>query len=431
MFTDFAAVERHLNSLINYEHDFPLGGKRDRPKLEPTRRAALRLALPLNLPDCVHIAGTKGKGSTAALLEALLDGPHGVLSFTSPHLVSVRERVRLNGEPLPDALWREGFSAIVPRLRESPPIELTYFESVFVFCLWTSVRLQTRFHVVEAGLGGLWDVTNLLAGPLAVLTPVDFDHTEVLGNTLTEIARDKGGIIKPDSVVIIGPQPPEVQSVYAAIAAGQAAHVYSAQRDFRWDASGDETFTYSEHEFSVSGLRLRPPGVHQRDNAAMAVCAARRLWPELTADEIRARLENCEIPGRQQLLPGTPPVLLDVAHNPVSFRALADTLRVMHAKRRVCAVIGMRNNKDARASLLPLREHVATIYPVAIRHPNSYRPDELAAVAAELGMHASVLPSTAESFAALHRSDADMGLVAGSFYLAGEYLEWRQRAGIA
>lgn len=431
MFNDLCAVERYLDSLINYEHDFPLGGKRDRPKLEPTRRAVERLRLTLRLPGCAHVAGTKGKGSTTAFMEALLAPQAETLSFTSPHLVSVTERVRHGGRALPNALWQEGFAAIVPQLRQSPAIELTYFETTFVFFLWTAARLQTQIHLVEAGLGGTWDVTNLLEDTLPVLTPVDYDHMEVLGYTLTEIARDKGGIVKPGSIAVIGRQQPETQAVYDSIVAEQQATALRMNRDYGWSDEQGGRFAYYDGYGRISGLTLRPPGLHQRDNAATAICAARRLAPALTAEAIRRRLALCEIPGRQQLLHGTPPVLLDVAHNPVSFRALADTLREHFAGCRIHAVIGMRGNKDARSALRHLRGLVDTIYPVEIQHPQAFRPAELGALAGELGMTVVYTNATADAFARLHAALPEVGLVAGSFYLAGEYLEWRRCAGIA
>ena len=149
MFSDFPAVESHLNSLVNYESRSPLGG-RDGPKLEPTLEAISRLGLPISLSHCVHLAGTKGKGSTVSFLEALFSPARETLSFTSPHLMSVKERVRLNGATLDDRIWCEGFSNIVQKLSESPKIKLTYFESLFVFYLWTSQHLNTDIHLVEA-----------------------------------------------------------------------------------------------------------------------------------------------------------------------------------------------------------------------------------------------------------------------------------------
>ncbi len=229
----FKGVEEYLNSLINYEVAFPLGGSRDRPKLAPVYAACERLALPLVLPKCLHIAGTVGKGSTAAFAQALLSVHHNVLSFTSPHLVSPKERVRVNGEDLPDEVWCEGIEFIREGIAREPQFDLTYFETTFVFYLWCAQKLGTTAHVVETGLGGSFDATNVLLNTTAVLTKIDLDHTQILGKTIAEIARDKSGIIKPDGKCFIAEQ-----DVEALLVLDEAAHKCNSKlfvegRDFR------------------------------------------------------------------------------------------------------------------------------------------------------------------------------------------------------
>jgi dihydrofolate synthase/folylpolyglutamate synthase len=431
-FPHFESVEDYLNSLINYEQTFPLGGARDRPKLEPTLQAARRLGLPLSLRNCVHIAGTKGKGSVVAFLECLLAPGHTLLSFTSPHLVSVRERVRLNGQTLPDELWQSGFAAMVDALSAAPEIKLTYFESVFVFYLWATQALHSDVQAVEAGLGGMWDATNVLDDTLAVLTRVDYDHTEILGKTLTAISTDKSGIIKHNARVVVARQPQEALEVYRAAIARQEATAQLADADFGWKDEGGGAFRYWDGAGDLPHLELAVTGDHQRDNAAAAIRTALWLFPDLDAAQIRARLSACTVPGRQQLLRGAPDVIVDVAHNPVSFAVLAQTLRRDYAHRSIHAVIGMVKDKDARSSLDALKGIVSNMHIVALTNPRSCRPEELCEIARQLGFAADCSLSLEEAFAALHRADShDLGLVAGSFYLAGDYLKWRARAGIA
>ena len=431
VFPDFPSVENYLDSLINYEQTFPLGGARDRPKLEPTLKAAERLGLSLGLPNCVHIAGTKGKGSVVSYLECLLSREHRVLSFTSPHLVSVKERVRLNGEVLDDSVWQRGFGTIASALQREPAIKLTYFESVWVFYLWAARELKSEVNVVEAGLGGKWDATNVLEDTLAVLTLVDYDHTEILGNTLTEIATDKSGIIKRNARVIIGKQPDEALAVYRARAAEEHAHAQFFGGDFRWTPDGGRRFRYEDTSGAIDDLSLSAPGLHQWDNASIAVRTARTLFPGLSASSIRDRLTHCTIPGRQQLLSGKPDVLVDVAHNPVSFKALAETLRNQYAGRMVLAVIGMARNKDARGSLETLCGLVDEILIVELKNPRTFKQQDLAEIAVSLGFNVRTPASPEAAFAEVHSSRCELGLVVGSFYLAGDYLIWRQRAGIA
>jgi dihydrofolate synthase/folylpolyglutamate synthase len=431
-FSDFPAVERYLNGLINYEHATPLGGARDWPKLEPTLRAVERLGLSLRLPQVIHIAGTKGKGSVLAFLEALFAPDAPTLSFSSPHLVSLKERIRLNGAVLEDDLWQRGFAVIAAALAADPPLRLSYFEATFVFYLWVARELSTHVHIVEAGLGGRWDATNTLAESLAVLTPVDYDHMEILGHTLTAIATDKSGIIKPGASVVVARQPAEAFIVYQERVAEEQANAAFFGINYRWTTEDDGAFRYEDAFFRAGGLRLAVSGQHQCDNAAVAIRAARELHPALSADAIRERLAACVIPGRQQLLPGEPPVLLDVAHNPVSFRALAETLRRDYAGRDISAVIGMVKDKDARGSLEAIRSLVREVVFVPLANPRSADPAALHTIAELLGLSARIGESPQAAFGALHAAGrGTLGLVVGSFYLAGDYLQWRAHAGIA
>ncbi|MBI5058537.1 hypothetical protein HZB60_02010 [candidate division KSB1 bacterium] len=423
--------EAYLNSLVNYEHTFPVGGNRGTPKLDPTFSACQRLQLPLDLPNAVHIAGTKGKGSVVLLLEQLLSPELTTLSCSSPHLVSVKERVRLNGNSLADDVWNEGIAEIREQLQREPAVTLTYFEMVWVFYLWVARKFHPQVHIVETGLGGSWDATNVLAKSLAVLTLVDYDHTDILGHTLTEIAADKSGIIKPDSTVVIGRQPAEAAAVYDRACRDRHARACWQGRQFTALPRIGCHFDYADEFGEIPNINLTSAAPHLRDNAVLAIRVARELRPNLPPDEIRGRLRNAVLPGRQQLLPGTPDVLLDVAHNPISFAALGDTLRRDHANRKIAAVVGMMKDKDALASLRPLVGVVEALRTVDLGTPRSLAAGQLAAIASELGIPARPLAQP-EAFQWLHESSgAELGLVAGSFYLAGDYLMWRARAGIA
>jgi dihydrofolate synthase/folylpolyglutamate synthase len=377
------------------------------------------------------VAGTKGKGSTVAILEALLSPDFRTISFTSPHLVSFKERVRLGGILMDDSVWQTGFEVIANAIEKVPAVKLTYFEFTFVFFLWAARELSCDVHLVEAGLGGRWDATNVLQNTIAVLTPVDYDHTHILGKTLTEISADKGGIIKPDSLVVVGKQQEEAEQVYSEIISAQGARAWRLGKEFWIESEQNSNFAYCEPDYRLKVLTLPLTGLHQKQNAAVAIKTSRLIYPGIIADSVRTTLSKILIPGRQQLLAGNPDVLLDVAHNPASFAVLADTLRARHRDKNILAVIGMAKDKDAKGSLAHLRGLVRNVLIVQLSNPRSYSVPDLMSIADEVGLCSIRVQSQEEAFARLHQTeDHDLGLVAGSFYLAGDYLQWRERAGI-
>jgi dihydrofolate synthase/folylpolyglutamate synthase len=431
MFTVFTDVQTYLDSLVNFEHTFPLGGKRDRPKLQPTRDAVKRLSLSLKLSSCVHLAGTVGKGSVAGYLSSILAAAGPTLCFTSPHLISVKERVCLDGRELDDAIWVRGFSEIRRALDEDPKIALTYFESVWIFFLWAARELGTKHHVVEAGLGGSFDATNVLEDTVAMLTRIDMDHTSILGKTLKKIALDKSGIIKPSTNVISAAQHAESQQVIERISKERGAMLHTFARDFKIDSTPEDT-RYRDATHSIDKLQFAAAGDYQRENAALAVRAALLLNPEIPSQSIREALRSYVPPARQQYFTGPPAILVDVAHNPASFEALAKLLSAKHGGQRIKGVIGMMRDKDARSSLRHLTNLVEEMFVVSTGNPRSYSVEKLSEIAGEMNIPTRIFQSKQAAFEALHQARAiDLGLVTGSFYVAGDYLSWRQNAGIA
>jgi dihydrofolate synthase/folylpolyglutamate synthase len=431
MFQTFIEVEAYLGSLINFEHTFPLGGARNRPKLQPVLDAIERLGLSRGLPRCAHIAGTVGKGTVAGFLESLLSTRYKTLSFTSPHLISVKERVRLNGQPLDERIWCEGFSDIISKLKNEPEISLTYFESVFVFYLWVSNALNCECHVVETGLGGSFDATNVLENTTAVLTRIDFDHTAILGKTLTMITTDKSGIIKPDSIVVSSSQQPESLSVIKTAAEHMRAKLAVCGTDFTLEERSGRELMYRDSVRTLRGLHLLKNTDYQRENAAVAIFSAFSIGGDLSEDVISKVLSTYFTSARQQILPGIPPILLDTAHNPASFRVLAETLKSQYKDRQIKAVIGMMKDKDARACLESLRGIVEGLLVVSTGNPRSFTPDELCAIAGEAGIRARAYSENKYAYIDLHENPLiTLGLVTGSFYVAGDYLKWRGDAGI-
>jgi dihydrofolate synthase/folylpolyglutamate synthase len=193
----------------------------------------------------------------------------------------------------------------------------------------------------------------------------------------------------------------------------------------------DNRFDYADEFGVIRAIELPSRAPHLRDSAALAIRATRELNVQISDDHVRTRLRSLTLPGRQQLLPGKFPVLLDVAHNPISFSVLAETIRRDYSGQRIAAVIGMMKDKDAHTALATLNGLLADVRTVELGNPRSYVAEELSGIARSVGLRAESMERDA-AFEWLHRqTETTMGLVAGSFYLAGDYLKWREHAGIA
>jgi dihydrofolate synthase/folylpolyglutamate synthase len=253
-----------------------------------------------------------------------------------------------------------------------------------------------------------------------------------LGDTRTAIALDKCGIIKPGSNVVTCVQHEECLPVIEKAAENQHAKLSVYERDFKLIEYSHDELTYSDSTRTVAGVRLIVKEYYQRENAALAIRAATTVAPELTEDAVRNGLAAYLPPARQQLLPGMPPIIVDVAHNPIAFEMLAKTLREKHSERRIKAVIGMMKDKDARSCLTHLRGLVEGLLIVSTGNPRSYLPEELRDIALEVGIPARAYSENQYAYLDLHENRMiTLGLVTGSFYVVGDYLQWRDHAGIA
>jgi dihydrofolate synthase/folylpolyglutamate synthase len=311
--------------------------------LERVRAVHRRLGLTLSCP-VITVAGTNGKGSTCAMLEAVLSAAgRKVGLYTSPHLLRYHERVRIGGREALDAELSAGFAA-VEAAREGEP--LTYFEYGTLAALWVFDRAQTDVLVLEVGLGGRLDAVNVVDADCAVITSVDVDHVEYLGPTREQIGREKAGIFRRGRpAVVADPDPPA--SVLAA-AAERGALLLRIGREFdcrthpgQWDFRGPRG---SRVSLAYPALR----GARQVRNAAAALAALDALYPRVAVSmqDVRRGLAQAMVPGRFQVLPGRPQVILDVAHNPEAAKVLADNLGAAGFAPRTIAVFGVLKDKD-------------------------------------------------------------------------------------
>lgn len=392
-----------------------------RPGLVRISSLLHRLGNPQESFAVVHVVGTNGKGSTAAFLASLLTaGGYRTGLFTSPHLISFTERFRIDGaEIAPETAGR-----LAERVLAAALPGTTFFEIVTALALLWFAERQVAVAIVEAGMGGGKDATNAAQGVMTVVTPVALDHCEWLGANLAAIALEKGGIIKPGTPVVLSRQPETVSEVLVELGLHQECTLARLDRDFSAAWQEDGTLAYHGVERVLAGLRPGIGGRYQADNAATALAAAELLggcgFP-LTGAAFAAGLAAARWPGRMELFPGPPRILLDGAHNPAGAAALAAALGELR-RRRLLVVLGVMGDKDLDgilAPLVPLADEVVAVTPAVDRALPSA---DLAAACAARDCAATDGATVAAGLAlARERAAADdLILVCGSLFTVGE-----------
>ena len=379
------------------------------------------------IPPVIHIAGTNGKGSTQAMIRAGLEAAgKRVHAYTSPHLARFHERIRLAGtlisEPDLATLLDD-----VEDANDGAPI--TFFEVTTAAAFLAFARSPADFTLLEVGLGGRLDATNVIDQPaLTIITPVSIDHQQFLGETLTEIAGEKAGIIKRAVPLVIGPQQDAALEVIEARAARLGAPVLAFGQQWQvWEERGRLIF---QDETGLLDLPLpNLPGPHQIQNAGAALAALRHLGLDEAACE--AAVTRAEWPARMQRLRQGPlanaapnaELWLDGGHNPAAGEMIAATLAAL-PRRPTHLICGMLNTKDVTGYLRPLAAHAAQLVAVSIPgEANTLSADETAAAAAKVGIVASTAPDVAAALAAITAQDPQARvLICGSLYLAGQVL---------
>ncbi len=358
----------------------------------PDRR--LRIAL---------VAGTKGKGSTCAMLASILDAA-GVRTglYTKPHLQTYRERIRVEGQAIaPEAFAHEleRFRKLAARLPQEAG-EPTTFEVTTAVALDYFARQGCDLAVVEVGLGGRLDATNATEPEVSVITAISYDHTAILGRTLGAIAGEKAGILRPNRPGLIAEQRPA--ALRALLTACRAT------------GSSCQVVPPLERDVSLAGT-------HQRQNAALAVAAARTLVPDLTDGSVDEGLERLRWPGRFEVIGDRPPVVLDGAHNGASAEALAETLLKFAANRPLALVIGINRDKDARGVLRPLLRNATRVWATqTVDNPRALAAEDLARTCRRFGAPAVVAPNVADALAQAPLERDGVVCVTGSLMLVGQ-----------
>jgi dihydrofolate synthase/folylpolyglutamate synthase len=388
----------------------------------------------------IHVAGTKGKGSVCAFAARMLEeAGYTVGLYISPSLVDVNERISVNGEMLSPAEFLDAYDDVwnaIGSVSEDDPV--TVFEVFTAMAIVHFARRKVDVVVWEVGLGGLYDATNVIPVPeVAVITNIGLEHTDRLGNTVEEIATQKAGIIKPGGITIIGGQDyPAAQATLLAQAEQMRNRIALAGRDFSWAsqrfARDSVTFDY---EGTVLGRKVTLPdvtislrGIHQIQNAASAITAVTALAVkdgiEVPEDAMRRALRETFWPGRMELVPTTPPVLLDGAHTQTAARYLVESLHAHFPGQRFTMLFGVLKDKDMDGIAGMLAPEVDTI--VLTRVPDNNRaasPWELQEKFARFHPHSSIIVE--DDFAKAYETaqnlttDGSWLLVTGSLYLVG------------
>ena len=434
---DYRQSIARLLTLVDHERN-RVTGPRQKAIYDLTRMEAMleRLGGPQHRVPAVHIAGTKGKGSTAALCDAALNAAGLRTGFySSPHLHSFRERIRRDSEPVSEdsfAALVEGLWPLHEQLTSDPGVgPLTLFEYLTSMAFQCFAQDRTDVQVIEVGLGGRLDATNVLDAGVCVITSISLDHMAILGGTIGEIAADKAGIIKPGATVVISPQTPEALSPILAACEEKEAAPILVGRDVTWE---DGRFGTDGQQFRVRSLTkdydLRIPllGSHQLENAATAVAALEALASqgiEMPGQAIAAGFESVNWPCRMEILSRSPLLVADGAHNVYSVETLLKSLPRYLEYERLILVVGFSRDKNVEGMTQALGEKADMIFATASRHPRSMKPSEVASLFTGKGQTASPAPTPAGALKmALESAGAgDLVLATGSLFVAAEVRE--------
>ncbi|EMY35275.1 folylpolyglutamate synthase/dihydrofolate synthase [Arthrobacter crystallopoietes BAB-32] len=368
------------------------------PRMEPLFRAMEILGEPQKAFASIHLTGTNGKTSTARMIEAGLRA-HGLRTgrYTSPHLSKVTERISIDGEPVADETFVRIWDEIRPyleivdtELAGSGEPRLTYFECVTILAIAIFADEPVEVAVIEVGLGGVTDATNVVDGQVAVVTPISLDHTDLLGDTVEDIATEKAGIIKPGGFLVSAAQPPEAAQVLLEKARDTGVPFRFEGVEFgvesRLVAVGGQQLTISGLAGRYEDLLLPLHGAHQAQNAAVAVAALEAFLgggtKELDIEVLREGFRQVTSPGRLEVVRTAPTIIVDAAHNPDGMKASAVALKEAFNFTRLVPVVGVLHEKDAVAVLEQLREElgdlVDQICVTASNSPRAIAPEDLA-----------------------------------------------------
>ncbi len=444
---NYEAALAYIDTFINSERSSDFSRQARFYNLERISRLLAHLGDPHRRLQVVHVAGSKGKGSTAALIASILThAGYKTGLFTQPHLITPRERCRIGSRLISEA----EFAGYVDRLKPSietmaiPPFlpidggeegggRVSFFEIYTALAFTYFADNAVDFAVVEVGLGGRLDATNVVDPLVSVITPISLEHTAILGDTHEAIAKEKAEIIKPNRPVVLAPQVPEAQAVFEAIASDRDAPMDGVGRDIHlkrkdWDING-QTLDLTTPSASYPDLFLPLLGEHQAINAATAIGCIERIRKEgykVHRTSIYGGLKEVRWAGRMQIVAQSPVILLDGAHSPTSAEALCKAIHEVFRYRRLILVVGLMQDKDLQAIgdvLCPFADEIITTQ--AFDNPRVTPAEEIAGAWSETGTNFHVCPNIREAIplAQSIATTSDLICVAGSIYIVGEAMK--------
>jgi dihydrofolate synthase/folylpolyglutamate synthase len=365
-------------------------------KIEPTLDRIIALTDALGSPQLsypsIHLAGTNGKTTTARMIDQLLtELGYRVGRYTSPHLESFTERISIKGAPISDQMMIKTYDDIalyLDLIDSRQPFPISYFEAITAMAFVAFAEYPVDVGVIEAGMGGQWDATNVLSSLVSVMTPIGFDHMEYLGNTLTEIAQTKAGIFKPESNVVLAAQTSEVAKVLMANVARVSAIPFREGVEFsvkkRSLAVGGQLISLAGIYGDIDEIYLPLYGDHQSNNAALALASVEAFaGAKLDEELVRQAFGKIKSPGRCEIIYQDPTVIIDAAHNPHGAAAIAKTISTEFDFQLVVAVVAVLADKDVGGILQQLSTAVDYIITTQSNSPRALDSAELAKVAAK------------------------------------------------
>ena len=433
---DYRSALKYISGLTNYEKSLKELYSPGNVDLERVRELLRRLGSPESGLGIVHIAGTKGKGSTAAMISSVLQkAGYRVGLFTSPHLHTFRERVQINRYPISAKDFARGIERVKPHVEELNAVGehgyITTFEALTAMALLYFAEKEIEALVFEVGVGGRLDATNVVTPEVSVITSISRDHTELLGETLPEIAGEKAGIIKEGVPVVVAPQAPEVEEVIGTIARDRGSEMVNVGRESVWRALGHDTQGQSllirdiENEYRLSMPLL---GDHQQENAATAIAALtvlRRKGWNISNSDITDGFADIRWAGRMEELGRRPLAIADGAHNGDSARRLREALLKYYEFGKAVLVVGVsadKNVEDIASELLPI---ASTVILTRSRHMRAAEPTDIAGAFTRPDIIVETTGSVKEALTRAREiaSEEDLICVTGSVFVVGEAIE--------